>query len=296
MVADVTAGFGEFGRQLVSHDECADVVLARDVPVGRGRDLPSDVDAAALGDERGEYLALVEYAFNWRMDGPEARAALAGARMLENPAWPAAVLERGLTTEAVLHLTSGRHDDARRCYQTALEVCRRGGYDAGMVRARLNLADGARAAGNLALAVELGETLLAEPVDASDLIGQSTLMSNLIGALVAQGNLDRAREVARECPRRLGRLALDDLWVGLDSLALLHLHGGNAALAACLAGVADREFEAHGQMQRQPNEAADRAALAAGLALVLPTTEIERLARDGRRMSLADAMRAAFEL
>ena len=206
------------------------------------------------------------------------------------------MLERGLTTEAVLHLTSGRHDDARRCYQTALEVCRRGGYDAGMVRARLNLADGARAAGNLALAVELGETLLAEPVDASDLIGQSTLMSNLIGALVAQGNLDRAREVARECPRRLGRLALDDLWVGLDSLALLHLHGGNAALAACLAGVADREFEAHGQMQRQPNEAADRAALAAGLALVLPTTEIERLARDGRRMSLADAMRAAFEL
>ncbi|HEY9107007.1 MAG TPA: hypothetical protein VIN58_10040, partial [Roseateles sp.] len=248
-----------------------------------------------LGDERGEYLALVEYAFNWRVDCAEARAALAAARRLENPGWPAAVLERGLTTEAVAHLTSGRHGEARRCYQAALEVCERGGFDAGVFRARLNLADGARAAGELGLAVELGEAMLAEPGDANDLICLATLMSNLIGALVAQGRFDRAREVARDCPRRLGRLALDDLWVGLDSVALLHLHAGNAALAARLAGVADREFEAHGQQQRQPNEAADRAALAAGLARALPAAEVARLENEGRRIGLSDAMRAAFE-
>lgn len=250
-----------------------------------------------LGDERGEYLALVELAFNWRVDGAEAREALAAARLLENPAWPAAVLERGLTTEAVLHLTSGRHDEARRCYQAALEVCERGGFDAGVIRARLNLADEARAAGELELAVAMGEALLAEPGDAGDLTCLASIMGNLIGALIAQGRFDRAREVALQCPRRLGRVGLDDqLWVSLDALALLQLQAGRTALAAQLAGVADREFAAHGQLQRQPNEAADRAALAAGLAQHLSATEIGRLEREGRRMSLSDAMRAALAL
>ncbi|MGM9483938.1 ATP-binding protein [Roseateles sp. NT4] len=250
-----------------------------------------------LGDERGEYLALVEQAFNWRVDGPEARALLAAARTLENPAWPAAVLERGLTTEAVLHLTSGRHDEARRCYRAALDLCERGGFDAGVVRARLNLADQARAAGDLDGAVALGEALLAEPGDAGDLTCLASIMGNLIGALVAQGRFDRAREVALQCPPRLGRLELgEQLWVSLDALALLHLHAGRTALAARLAGVADREFEAHGQMQRQPNEAVDRAALAEGLAARLSAADIQKLAQEGRRMSLPDAMRAAFEL
>lgn len=247
-----------------------------------------------LGDTRGEYLALVEHAFNWRIDGPEARAALAAARLLENPGWPAAVLERGLTTEAVLHLTSGRHADARRCYQAALEVCERGGFEAGVIRARLNLADQARAAGELALAVELGEALLAEPRVAGEQ-GLASIMGNLIGALVAQGRFERAREVALDCPRRLGWLGLDDeLWASLDALALLQLQAGNTAVAARLAGVADREYEVHGQMQRQPNEAEDRAVLAARLAGQLDAAEIERLAREGRRMSLPDAMRAAL--
>ncbi|KQV60056.1 hypothetical protein ASC95_00830 [Pelomonas sp. Root1217] len=250
-----------------------------------------------LGDERGEYLALVEHAFNWRVDGPEARATLAAARLLESPGWPAAVLERGLTTEAVLHLTSGRHDEARRCYQAALALCERGGFDAGVIRARLNLADQARAAGELDLAVQLGEALLAEPGDAGDLACLASIMGNLIGALIAQGRWERAREVALQAPVRLGRLTLDDqLWVSLDALALLHLQAGRTELAAQLAGTADREFEAHGQMQRQPNEAADRAALAQGLADRLPAGDVERLAQEGRRMSLADAMRAAFEL
>jgi predicted ATPase/DNA-binding winged helix-turn-helix (wHTH) protein len=251
----------------------------------------------ALGDARGEYLARVEDAFNWRVDGPEARAAMAAARMLENPGWPAAVLERGLTTEAVLHLTAGRHDEARRCYQAALDVCERGGFAAGVTRARLNLADQARAAGELDLAVQLGEALLADPGDADDVVCLSTVMGNLIGALVARGDFERAREVALACPRRLGRLGIEDhLWIALDALALLHLHDGRAALAAQLAGVADREFDAHGQMQRQPNEAADRAALAAGLARRLGAADIARLEQEGRRMGLPDAITLAFGL
>ena len=56
MIADVATNFGELGCQPVSHDERADVVLARDVPVDRGRDIPSGVDAAPLSDEGVEIL------------------------------------------------------------------------------------------------------------------------------------------------------------------------------------------------------------------------------------------------
>jgi hypothetical protein len=87
----------------------------------------------------------------------------------------------------------------------------------------------------------------------------------------------------------------DQLWVGLDAIALLQLHAGRTALAARLAGAADRAFEDHGQMQRQPNEARDRTTLALQLERRLDAAEIENLLRQGRRMSLSEAMRAGFD-
>ena len=249
------------------------------------------------GDARGEYLALVEYAFSWRVDCAQARDALARANAIESAGWPAAVIERGRTSEAVLHLTAGRHEDARRCYLDALEICQRGGFDRGVERAQLNLADLARAAGRVDEAVRLGEALREQMRDDEGSETLATALTNLLGALIEQGRHETAREVALELRRRVGRLTLNECgWLSLDALALLHLLDGRAAVAARLAGAADREFEAHGQPQRQPNEARDRVALAAGLATNLPAPEIERLRAQGQRMSTVEALLVAFEL
>jgi hypothetical protein len=108
---------------------------------------------------------------------------------------------------------------------------------------------------------------------------------------------EEARDVALEFRRRLSRLVLDaSAWTSLDTLALLHLHDGHAATAARLAGAADREHELHGQEQRQPNEAADRARLDALLALQLPAAERIRLHAEGRRMSTMESIDLAFDL
>jgi tetratricopeptide (TPR) repeat protein len=249
------------------------------------------------GDALGEYQALVEYAFNWRVDVPEARAALARAQSLQDPGWPAAVVERGLTSEAVIHMTAGRHDAARQCYLQALAVSERDGFDRGARRALLNLADLERAAGRLDEAVRLGQEVR-QRLDAEGLIESlETVLANLLGALLEQGQHEAAREVALELQSRIGRLRLEESgWWTMDALALLHLHDGRVALAAQLAGAADAAFEAHGQPQRQPNEAKDRAALAAGLALHLPPEEIERLQAEGRRMDPGSAITRAFDL
>jgi tetratricopeptide (TPR) repeat protein len=250
-----------------------------------------------LGETRGEYLSLVEYAFNWRVDCAAARDALVRAKAIEGAGWPAAVIERGRTSEAVLLMTTGRHDDARRCYLDAVEICQSGGFVTGVERARLNLADLARAAGDVDEAVRLGESLREQMRDDEGSETLATVLANLLGALIEQGRHEAAREVALELWRRVSRLTLDECgWLSLDALALLHLQDGRAVVAARLAGAADREFEAHGQPQRQPNEAKDRAALAAGLASKLPMSEVERLQAQGRRMTTAEALIAAFDL
>jgi tetratricopeptide (TPR) repeat protein len=250
-----------------------------------------------LGDARGEYLSLVEYAFNWRVDCTEAREALVRAKAIESAGWPAAVIERGRTSEAVLHMTAGRHAEARRCYLDALEICQRGGFDRGTERARLNLADLARAAGDVDEAVRLGETLREQMCDDDGSETLATVLANLLGALIEQGRHEAARAVALELWRRVSRLVLNESgWLALDALALLHLQDGRANTAARLAGAADREFTAHGQPQRQPNEAKDRAALAAGLASALLAPELERLRAQGQRMSTTEALAVAFDL
>jgi hypothetical protein len=115
--------------------------------------------------------------------------------------------------------------------------------------------------------------------------------------LIEQGSPAQAREVALECRHRVSRLVLDEIgWTALDALALLHLHDGRVLVAARLAGASDREYERHGQFNRQPNEAADRAALAARLAARLSAADIERLHAEGQRMSSTESVSLAFEL
>ena len=228
---------------------------------------------------------------------PPRAGALARAKSIESAGWPAAVIERGRTSEAVLHMTAGRNEDARCCYVDALEICQRGGFARGVERARLNLADLARAAGRVDEAVRLGESLREQMRDDESSETLATALANLLGALIEQGRHDAAREVALELWRRVGRLTLDVCgWLSLDALALLHLHDGRTVVAARLAGAADREFDAHGQPQRQPNEAKDRAALAAGLASRLPGPAVERLHTQGQRMSTTEALAVAFDL
>jgi tetratricopeptide (TPR) repeat protein len=227
----------------------------------------------------------------------QARDALVRAKSLESAGWPASVLERGRTSEAVLHLTAGRHDDAHRCYLQALEICERGGFARGVQRAQLNLADLARAAGRVDEAVRLGESLREHLRGDESSEALATVLANLLGALIEQGRHEAAREVALELWHRVGRLALHErAWLSMDALALLHLHDGRTVVAALLAGAADRAFDDHRQPQRQPNEARDRAALAAGLAAMLPGPEIERLHEQGRRMGTAEALAVAFDV
>lgn len=248
-----------------------------------------------LGDPLGQYLAWSEYAFNWRVDHPDARRALARAQALEDPRWHAIVISRGRTTGATLDLTSGRFDLAREQFRSVLAVCERDRHTEGILRAGANLADLERAAGHGEEAVRLGEAM-ARQLPAHRATGiEFTVLGNLIGALVALGQLDRADEIRAECARRMRRAAEDSgMWCVLDALALLHALRGRLRVAARLGGAADRAYREHGQHARQPNEAADRARLEALLSQQLSAAELQAWRGDGERLDAAEAMQLAL--
>lgn len=250
----------------------------------------------ALGDPRGEYLAQVELAFNWRVDGAAARDAMDAAKALEDLRWPATVLERGWSTEATLLTSAGDHDGARRAFEAVVEVCQRDGHEGGLVRALANLADLTRAAGHIDDAVVQGQALRQRMAAAPPSALYANVLSNLIGALLEQGDGIEARAVADECARRLGPLLYDScLWSALDTLGRLHLVEGHPETAARLAGASDRALRVHGQHARQPNEARDRAVLEAGLASALDAQRVAALRAEGERMDEGRALGLALQ-
>lgn len=245
---------------------------------------------------RGEYMALVEYAFNWRFDHPQAQRALERAKGIEDPQWPAPVLERGRTTEATLLLTAGRFDAARATLRSAIELSQRACFADGVDRGWTNLADLERAAGNIGEAVRLGEELRLRMQAARPSTYVATVLGNLVGALIQQGDMARAYQVARECYLRLGHMAVDfGMWLRLDALALLQARAGHWHVAARLAGAADNAYRVRGQATRQPNEAHDRAELDRELHLHLAAAELETLLREGTEWDVDTALRIAMQ-
>ncbi|MCE4555420.1 ATP-binding protein [Roseateles cellulosilyticus] len=251
---------------------------------------------AELGDARGQYMAWAEYAFNWRVDHPQARRAMALAKAVEDPRWPSNILSRGRTTEATLELTAGRTTEARELLQSVLDLCRRDGDVEGELRAGVNLADVERAAGELDRSVARSETLLPLiPKDGSS-PAEFSVLGNLIGALVAQGNLARAKEIVAECARRQRRLASDNLWCALDALALLHALEQRWQTAGQLAGAADRAYRDRGQEHRQPNEVADRERLDRLLAAQVDGNQLARWKSEGDALDVSQVWQLALSI
>src|SRR5262249_3105040 len=115
----------------------------------------------ALGDRRGQYLALAHLAFSYRAATAEALAASARMQALEDPAWPPAVRLYGTKVASGLASDAGRIAEARAATEARLALARAAGSERDVNAALGNLADLALIAGNAQEAVERGRVLLA---------------------------------------------------------------------------------------------------------------------------------------
>ena len=226
------------------------------------------------GDRRGQYLALAHEAFSYRSAAPEAEAAHAQMRELEDPAWPPALRLYGCKVEGGLASDAGRVEAARAAQQTRLALATAAGVQRDVNAALGNLADLALMAGDADEAVRLGRALLGH-LGRRQLATRAIALGNLLLALMAQAAMPApahvraladARAVLAEFVEASGQLDHMFVMYTADAMAWLAAAEGRWDAAAQLLGFADAAYAAHAQA-REPNEARARSE---ALALLMP--------------------------
>ena len=153
---------------------------------------------ATLGDARGRDLALAHIAFSYcghNGVATEAQAAYDEMQRLEQPDWPPSLRLYGRRVESGIASDGGQLDASRRATQARLALASACGSARDVNAALGNLADLALMSGDAAEAVRLGRELLTRlrPRDAAT---RAIALSNLVHALVAEGDIVEARRRA----------------------------------------------------------------------------------------------------
>jgi predicted ATPase/DNA-binding winged helix-turn-helix (wHTH) protein len=212
-------------------------------------------------------------------DHEQARAVLARARALEDPAWPPRRRMRGAEHAAAVCNYRGDAAGYRAHTRVELALAEQGGAPRTAAWARLKLADAALMAGDMDEAIALGEQAVAQlsALDQPSHLGLA--LSNLSEALLVAGQPSRAREIAaRALP-----LMRQNEWghMVLDTIALLGARNGDVEASARLLGYTDGHY-AKNEEQRQPNESRLAELAATTLAATIGAERRDQLRSEGR--------------
>ena len=186
---------------------------------------------AETKDTRSHYYALMQLAFNWRVDTEAARTAFEAARQLEDPAWPARLLTHGALTEGALLMSAGKFVEARLAYQRAMKFALTTSERQALA-ATVNIVELDVARGDTAGALQLGRPLA---LSLLHLGRRETLFELLVvtfSALLIAGETDEARATRGGALRARDAPGYEQALYGprCDGLPCLHgapLRGGS---------------------------------------------------------------------
>jgi predicted ATPase/DNA-binding winged helix-turn-helix (wHTH) protein len=202
---------------------------------------------------RSHYYALMQIAFNWRVDTSAARAAFDAARTLEDPAWPARILTYGAMTEGALLMSAGKLVEARAAYERAVRLAlltsERQALAASVCMVELDIA-----CGNTAAALQLGRPLAASLRHLGRRETCFELLVLMFSALLITREMDEARSVGAELFALALRIDTSRLYTALDAMTLLTCEERRYDAAARIAVYADVTHEVHGLVRRRPAE------------------------------------------
>jgi len=282
------ARVGRFWEAIATYDSTRQCDRAR-----YAAELAATMHAAAR-DGRAHYYALMQLAFNWRVDSAAAHTAFDSARKLEDPAWPARLLTHGALTEGALLTSAGRFLEARAAYERAIRLAlatsERQALAASVSIVELDIARGDTEAA-LQLARPLGPSL--RHLGRRDTRFQ--LLSLTFSALLIAGKRDEARATGAEI-YELGQLDTGNLYTVLDAMAFLACEERRYDAAARIAAYADLAHETHGQPRRRPAEERMRTAVVASLEAQLGLSWITPAERSHEQLDEARACALALGL
>jgi len=228
---------------------------------------------AAASDSRSQYFALMQFAFNWRVDTAAARSAFDAARLLEDPDWPPRLLTYGALTEGALLTSTGQFVEAREAYQRAVRLALKTSERQALA-ATVSIVELDIACGDTEAALQLSRpmTLSLRLRRLGRLETRLELLVLSFSALLLSGQLEEARARGAELYVLALRLDATKLYTALDAMAFLACEEGRYDAAARIEVCADAAHGAHGQEHRRPAEERMRAAVKGKLEQALGRT------------------------
>ncbi len=240
-----------------------------------------------LADPVGLYHALNAAVYVFAFGGENERAVelLAEMRSLEQHDWPPALRGMGAAQRGFCAAMQGHFELAMSEQQHALALAVEAGEPLLRNTCLLGLSDFALMLGQIDEAVRYGEDLIELFGARQRDIVLAVAMVNLVGALVAQGALPRAREIAIKAWPLAIEYEHQPPWA--DNVGLLLALEGQLGRAAQFSGYAEQMHAVHHTL-RQPNEA-NAAQRTRRLAREqLTEAEFERLKAEGMRLREED--------
>jgi predicted ATPase/DNA-binding winged helix-turn-helix (wHTH) protein len=214
----------------------------------------ADIASAAharSGDQRARYYGLLQYSLNAFDDLDDAGRALATARGIEQPAWPARLLAHGAIVDAALRTSAGDYAQARAAYRRALDFAL-AASERQALAATVNIVELDVASGAIAGALQLARPLAMSLRHSGRRETRVELLSLLFGALLLAGEIDEARAAGMELYDLARRFDVARLYPVLDAMALLAALEGRHDVAARICASAETAHVRHGQVQRRP--------------------------------------------
>ena len=206
---------------------------------------------AKSGDRRSQYYGLLQYALNALDDAADAGRAIAAARRLEQPTWPARLLAHGAIVDGALLTSIGNFAEARAAYRRALNLAL-AASERQALAATVNIVELDVASGALAGALQLARPLAISLRHSGRRETRVELLSLLFGALLLAGEVDEARAAGIELYELARRFDVARLYPVLDAMALLAALDGRHEVAARISAGAESAHLRHGQTRRRP--------------------------------------------
>jgi predicted ATPase/DNA-binding winged helix-turn-helix (wHTH) protein len=252
------ARVGRFWEAIAAYDSTRQCDRAR---------YAADLAAAmysGTSDIRAHYYALMQIAFNWRVDTEAARSAFDAARALEDPTWPARILTYGAMTEGALLMSAGQFMEARVAYERAVRLALTTSERQALA-ATVSLVELDIACGNTAAALQLGRPLALSLRHLGRRETRFELLVLTFIALLLAGEMEEARATGAELYELALRIDTSRLYTALDAMALLACKDNRYEAAARIAAYADITHEVHGLVRRRPAEEKVRTAVVTAL-------------------------------
>ncbi|HXN10663.1 MAG TPA: hypothetical protein VN859_05425, partial [Steroidobacteraceae bacterium] len=249
------ARVGRFWEAIASYDSTRQCDRAR-----YAAELAAAMHAAS-GDTRSRYYALMQLASNWPVDITTARSVFEGARLLEDPAWPARLLAHGALTEGALLTGAGQLTAARAAYQRALRLALTTSERQALA-ATVHMVELDVACDDVSAALQLGRPLALSLQHLGRRDTRIELLVVIFSALLIAGETEEARSAGAELYDLAVRFDIGKLYLALDAMALLACREQRYDAAARIVACADTAHETHGQARRRPAAQRVRSAVA----------------------------------